>query len=216
MDDLRARSGTSTILITCDSGVAADCPTRSRMRQGRLVEVGPTRRCRRTPARHTRRSPASVPARSSLVRDRPAGQPREPEGDPGGHHLRRRVRRGPRRRRTAEVHRGETFDRRRVRQRKSTSSRVLSGLTEATSGRVRLLGTDVTSLTRKEFRVAAPVTSGVATRTPTRPLRPALDVADGRASRLFRRGRRSLRRRPRGRRRCPPGAGGRRAAGVVR
>lgn len=202
MDDLRARSGTSTILITHDLGVAADrSDLIGVMRQGRLVEVGPTAQVLADPQHeYTRQLLASVPARLELVRDRPAALVgREPEVVVQVTDLVKEYGEVPAVDGISlEVHRGETFSI--VGESgsgKSTTARVLSGLTEATSGRVRLLSTDITALTRQEFRPLRRDLQLVY-QNPYASFDPRFDVYDvvEEPLRSFRSGRRSLRRRP--------------------
>ncbi|GIG19538.1 ABC transporter ATP-binding protein [Cellulomonas chitinilytica] len=155
IDDLRARSGTSVVLVTHDLGVAADrSDLLGVMQHGRLVETGPTAQVLADPQHdYTRRLLDSVPARLASARERvevPASREvvvevedlRKVYGDVAAVD-------GT----SFEVRRGETFSI--VGESgsgKSTTARVLTGLTQATSGRVRLLGTDVTGLGRRGFR----------------------------------------------------------------
>lgn len=158
IDDLRRRTGTAVVLITHDLGVAADrSDLIGVMREGRLVEVGPTREVLDDPQDpYTRQLLASVPARLELVRERAgdavaavgeepvievAGLRKEYAGFAAVDGISFSVRPG----RTLAIV-GESGSG------KSTTARVLTGLTEATSGSVSLLGTEITGLSRKQFR----------------------------------------------------------------
>nr|WP_157121449.1 ABC transporter ATP-binding protein [Nocardia miyunensis] len=155
LDDIRTRSGTGILLVTHDLGVAADrADLIGVMRAGRLVELEPADRLVGSPRHdYTRHLLDSVPsrrarasARAPIAADRPTvidvADLRKDYGDF-----------------TAldgisfQVRAGETFAV--VGESgsgKSTTARVLTGLTAATSGRVTLLGNDITRLGRREFR----------------------------------------------------------------
>ena len=155
VDDLRARSGTSVVLVTHDLGVAADRSDRlAVMQHGRVVEQGATRDVLADPQHaYTRRLLDSVPSRLAFTRERvevPADREvvvevtdlRKAYGDVAAVD-------GT----SFAVRRGETFAV--VGESgsgKTTTARVLTGLARATSGRVALLGTDVTALGRRGFR----------------------------------------------------------------
>ncbi|WP_239163892.1 dipeptide ABC transporter ATP-binding protein, partial [Actinoplanes lobatus] len=152
IDELRERSGTAVVLVTHDLGVAAD---RSDLigvvQDGRLVEGGPTSSVITAPVHpYTRKLLDSVPSRAA----RPAVA-----REPGGTVIEVRDLRkvfgdvaavdGA----SFEVRAGETFSI--VGESgsgKSTTARILTGLTRATSGRVTVLGTDATTLSRRGFR----------------------------------------------------------------
>ncbi len=155
IDDIRVRTGTALVLVTHDLGVAADrSDIIGVMRDGRLVEAGPTARVVANPGHdYTRRLLDSVPARRVGTRTRAAvgedravvidvSELRKEYGDVAAVD-------GV----SFEVRRGETFSL--VGESgsgKSTTARVLTGLTEATSGRVSLLGNDITRIGRRGFR----------------------------------------------------------------
>ncbi|MET7768798.1 ABC transporter ATP-binding protein [Nocardia sp. NPDC005366] len=155
IDDIRGRSGTAMVLVTHDLGVASDrSDIIGVMRQGRLVEAGPTAQVVANPRHdYTRRLLDSVPARRTRPRARVApnavratvievSELRKEYGDVAAVD-------GI----SFQVRRGETFSI--VGESgsgKSTTARVLTGLTEASSGRVSLLGNDITRLGRRGFR----------------------------------------------------------------
>jgi peptide/nickel transport system ATP-binding protein len=157
IDDLRRRTGTAVVLITHDLGVAADrSDLIGVMHKGRLVEVGPTREILSDPQDpYTQQLLASMPARLELVRERvrersaDGEQPvievtqlrKEYAGFAAVDGISFSVRPG---RALAIV--GESGSG------KSTTARILTGLTDATSGSVSLLGTEITGLSRKQFR----------------------------------------------------------------
>jgi len=155
IDDLRARLGTAVVLVTHDLGVAADRSDRiGVMQDGRLVEVRPTAEMIADPRHeYTRRLLGAVTSRLERGRERVApasgrevvvrveGLRKEYDGFVAVDDS------------SFEVRRGETFSI--VGESgsgKSTTARVLTGLTPATSGRVELLGTDVTRLGPRAFR----------------------------------------------------------------
>ena len=157
IDDLRRRIGTAVLLITHDLGVAADrSDLVGVLRRGRLVELGPTEQFVRDPRHeYSRHLLASVPSRLSFARERVEAAAR---ADPqpaievvdlskhyGGHAAVDGVSFAVERGRTLSIV-GESGSG------KSTTARVLTGLAAATSGRVSLLGTDVSALTPKQFR----------------------------------------------------------------
>ncbi|MFG1770620.1 dipeptide ABC transporter ATP-binding protein [Nocardia salmonicida] len=155
LDEVRLRTGTSVVLVTHDLGVAADrSDLIGVLHQGELVEFGPTAQLVADPRHpYTRRLLDSVPSRRPWVRDRtPVAVGTETVievdelrkdygGVPAVDGISFRVRRGETYSIVGESGSG-----------KSTTARVLTGLTEADSGRVALLGTDITRLSRREFR----------------------------------------------------------------
>ncbi|MFD7076744.1 dipeptide ABC transporter ATP-binding protein [Nocardioides sp. NPDC059952] len=158
IDDLRRRTGTAVVLITHDLGVAADrSDLIGVMREGRLVEVGPTREVLDDPQDpYTQQLLASVPARLELVRERAGENAADAEEDPvievadlrkeyAGFAAVDGISFSVRPGRTLAIV-GESGSG------KSTTARVLTGLTEATSGSVSLLGTEITGLSRTQFR----------------------------------------------------------------
>ncbi|AZG47757.1 dipeptide ABC transporter ATP-binding protein [Gordonia insulae] len=157
IDDLRVRSSTSIVLVTHDLGVAADrSDLIGVMQDGRLVELGPTAEVIATPRHaYTRRLLESVPS-GVRVRERrepvESGVSRDPAIEVAD--LRKVYHDVPAVDGVSfRVARGETFSI--VGESgsgKSTTARVLTGLTTATSGRVSVLGTDVTDLGRRAFR----------------------------------------------------------------
>ncbi|MFE6857710.1 dipeptide ABC transporter ATP-binding protein [Nocardia sp. NPDC057668] len=156
IDDIRRRTGTGVVLVTHDLGVAADRSDRiGVMRQGRLVEFGPTKEVVAQPQHeYTRHLLNSVPARAGAILDRkPAPAPaRETIIEVSGL-VKRYGDAAAVDDITFRVGRGETFSI--VGESgsgKSTTARVLTGLTTATSGRVELLGTDITGLSARAFR----------------------------------------------------------------
>jgi len=155
IDDLRARSGTSVVLVTHDLGVAADRSDRiGVMQHGRLVEQGPTSQVIADPQHeYTRRLLDSVPSRLAFARER-VEVPESRETVVEVTDLRKTYGGVAAVDGTSfTVRRGETFSL--VGESgsgKSTTARVLTGLTQATSGRVQLFGEDVTHLGRRGFR----------------------------------------------------------------
>lgn len=155
IDDLRVRSGTSVVLVTHDLGVAADRSDRiGVMQDGRLVEHGPTADVIADPQHaYTRRLLDSVPSRLAFARER-VEVPADREVVVEVADLRKVYGDVPAVDGTSfAVRRGETFSI--VGESgsgKSTTARVLTGLTRATSGRVSILGADVTDLGRRAFR----------------------------------------------------------------
>ncbi|MEU4893426.1 ABC transporter ATP-binding protein [Streptomyces sp. NPDC044780] len=157
IDDLRRRSGTSVVLITHDLGVAADrSDLVGVLRDGRLAELAPTAAFVHNPRdEYSRHLLANVPARLNFTTDRAR---RAPVTDPepavevtnlskryGGHAAVDDI--------SFTVERGRTFSI--VGESgsgKSTTARVLTGLTQATAGRVSLLGTEVGTLSTTAFR----------------------------------------------------------------
>lgn len=155
IDGLRTKLSTSIVLITHNLGVAAD---RSHllgvMQQGRLVEFGPTAEVLANPRHsYTQRLLNTVPQRLTL-RDR-AATAAPPADDvievaglrkvygavPAVDGISFRVARGQTFSIVGESGSG-----------KSTTARILTGLTTVTDGQASLLGTDVTALSRKDFR----------------------------------------------------------------
>ncbi|CDR02130.1 dipeptide ABC transporter ATP-binding protein [Streptomyces iranensis] len=157
IDDLRRRGGTSVVLITHDLGVAADrSDLVGVLRDGRLAELAPTAAFVQNPQdEYSRHLLDNVPARLSFVTDRSGGTPSgDPEPAVEVRNLSKRYEGH-----TAvddisfTVGRGRTFSI--VGESgsgKSTTARVLTGLTQATAGRVSLLGTEVGTLNTKAFR----------------------------------------------------------------
>ncbi|KAA0109701.1 ABC transporter ATP-binding protein [Mycolicibacterium sp. P9-22] len=157
IDNLRAGSSTSIVLVTHDLGVAADrADLIAVMRHGRIVELGPTAEVIADPQHgYTRQLLASVPRRSAArladLRQLP------PESSdfavavtalskhygeiPAVDDISFQVRRGQTFAIVGESGSGKT-----------TTARVLAGLAPATSGRVDVLGTDVTQLSRRAYR----------------------------------------------------------------
>lgn len=163
IDDLRRRSGTSVVLVTHDLGVAADrSDLIAVMRQGRLVEFGPTKELVAQPRHaYTRQLLDSVPSRLPAVRARAVSSvrshavPAEPPAtvievtDLRKHYGAVAAVDGI----SFRVHRGETYSI--VGESgsgKSTTARMLTGLTTPTAGEATLLGTDITRLGRRGFR----------------------------------------------------------------
>ena len=156
IDDLRARSGTSVVLITHDLGVAADrSDLIGVMQAGRLVEVGPTRELIAAPKHpYTQRLLESVPSRLTLTREQAVQTSAERDTVIEVRGLRKlygdvAAVNGV----SFEVRQGETFSI--VGESgsgKSTTARILTGLTQATAGSASLLGTDITNLGRRAFR----------------------------------------------------------------
>ncbi|MFD1815279.1 dipeptide ABC transporter ATP-binding protein [Rhodococcus gannanensis] len=155
IDSLRERSSTAIVLVTHDLGVAADrSDLIGVMQHGRLVEVGATADVIANPQHpYTQRLLGSVPSRMGLRENRSSetdaretvievSDLRKEYGDVaavGGISF--------------QVRKGETFSI--VGESgsgKSTTARILAGLTPATAGRASLLGTDITGLSRREFR----------------------------------------------------------------
>ncbi|MFE4501999.1 dipeptide ABC transporter ATP-binding protein [Rhodococcus sp. NPDC056743] len=155
IDSLRARSSTSMVLVTHDLGVAADrSDLIGVMRNGHLVEVGSSADVIANPQHaYTRHLLNSVPSRLSVrgnrrsvlstrktvieVTDLQKDYGEVPAVDGISFH----------------VQQGETFSI--VGESgsgKSTTARILAGLTNATSGHASVLGTDITALSRAEFR----------------------------------------------------------------
>ncbi|MEV0248926.1 ABC transporter ATP-binding protein [Nocardia sp. NPDC050712] len=154
IDDIRRRTGTGVVLVTHDLGVAADrSDLLGVMRQGRLVEFGRTKDVVAQPRHeYTEHLLNSVPARVGAARERTPAPAREPIIQVTG--LVKRYGDA-----TAvddisfRVGRGETFSL--VGESgsgKSTTARVLTGLTTATSGRIELLGTEISTLGPRAFR----------------------------------------------------------------
>jgi peptide/nickel transport system ATP-binding protein len=155
IDELRARSSTSIVLVTHDLGVAADrSDLIGVMQEGRLVEVGPTADVIAAPQHpYTQRLLNSVPSRAVPARDTTSDVARSETvvevtdlrkaygGVPALDGI------------SFDIRRGETFSL--VGESgsgKSTTARILTGLTTATSGQASVLGTDITALSRREFR----------------------------------------------------------------
>lgn len=149
IDNLRARSSTSIVLVTHDLGVAADrSDVIGVMQDGRLVEAGATAEILANPPRHppyTQRLLASVPSRRTTRARKPAVPEvrdtvievsdlrKEFDDIPAVDGISFQVRQGETFSIVGESGSG-----------KSTTARILTGLTSATSGRVSVLGTDVT------------------------------------------------------------------------
>lgn len=155
IDSLRARSSTSIVLVTHDLGVAADrSDVIGVMQDGRLVEAGATAEILANPRHpYTQRLLASVPSRRTTRARKPAVPEvrdtvievsdlrKEFDDIPAVDGISFQVRQGETFSIVGESGSG-----------KSTTARILTGLTSATSGRVSVLGTDVTGLSRREFR----------------------------------------------------------------
>ncbi|KAA0081795.1 ABC transporter ATP-binding protein [Mycolicibacterium sp. P9-64] len=157
IDELRALSSTSIVLITHDLGVAADrSDLIGVMRQGRIVEFGPTAEVIAGPQHeYTRHLLDSVPRksvskralRSTATSDDPAvaievADLTKVYGDmPAVDGISFQVRRGQTFALVGESGSG-----------KSTTARVITGVTPATSGRVDVLGTDITELSSRAYR----------------------------------------------------------------
>jgi peptide/nickel transport system ATP-binding protein len=159
IDTLRVRSSTSIVLVTHDLGVAADrSDLIGVMRQGRIVELGPTADVISDPQHpYTRELLDSVPRKALTARGVDA--PRigsdvaievtdltKMYGDVAAvDGISFQVRRGQTFAIVGESGSG-----------KSTTARVLTGVTAATSGRVEVLGTDVTRVSRRDYRPLRP------------------------------------------------------------
>jgi peptide/nickel transport system ATP-binding protein len=161
IDDLRTLSSTSIVLITHDLGVAADrSDLIGVMRQGQIVEFGPTAEVIADPQHvYTRHLLDSVPRKSvpkRVIRSEPTvgRTTNDPEiaievtdlskiygGIPAVDGISFRVERGQTFSLVGESGSG-----------KSTTARVITGVTPATSGRVDVLGTDVTELSGRAYR----------------------------------------------------------------
>jgi peptide/nickel transport system ATP-binding protein len=157
IDDLRTSSSTSIVLITHDLGVAADrSDAIGVMRDGRIVEFGPTADVIADPQHaYTRHLLDSVPRKAVSKKSfRSTTTPNEPEvaievtdlskiyGDiPAVDGISFQVRRGQTFSLVGESGSG-----------KSTTARLITGVTPATSGRVDVLGTDITQLSGRAYR----------------------------------------------------------------
>ncbi|WOC11440.1 ABC transporter ATP-binding protein [Gordonia sp. MP11Mi] len=158
IDELRVRSSTAVVLVTHDLGVAADrADTLAVMRGGRVVESGPastviadpqheyTRTLLDTVASRSVRRPTTIASLADPTTAETAievhGLTKDFEGFRAVDSISFRVRRGQTFSIVGESGSG-----------KSTTARILSGLTAPTSGSVNLLGTDVSGLSRREFR----------------------------------------------------------------
>ncbi|MFF0341766.1 dipeptide ABC transporter ATP-binding protein [Kribbella sp. NPDC004875] len=164
IDDLRVRTGTAVVLITHDLGVASDrADLIGVMRQGELVELGPARQVLDNPQHpYTQQLLASVPSRLDLSRERPLvtepSRERPLVAEPAPVIEVRNLRKVYDGFVAVDdvsftVHAGRTLSI--VGESgsgKSTTARVLTGLTDATSGSVSLLGTEITGLSRRDFR----------------------------------------------------------------
>jgi len=161
IDELRVSSSTSIVLITHDLGVAADrSDLIGVMRDGRVVEIGPTADVIADPQHaYTRHLLNSVPrkASSTSVIRTPGKGATAPDDAAVALEVTdlRKV--------YGEVTAvdGITFSVRRGRtlalvgesgSGKSTTARVITGVTPATSGRVEVLGTDVTASSARAYR----------------------------------------------------------------
>jgi peptide/nickel transport system ATP-binding protein len=157
IDELRTLSSTSIVLITHDLGVAADrSDLIGVMRQGRILELGPTADVVASPQHeYTRHLLNSVPRKAVSQRVfRPKEAPNDPEfaievtdltklyGDiPAVDGISFQVRRGQTFSLVGESGSG-----------KSTTARVITGVTPATSGRIDVLGTDITTFSSRAYR----------------------------------------------------------------
>jgi peptide/nickel transport system ATP-binding protein len=157
IDELRTLSSTSIVLITHDLGVAADrSDLIGVMRQGRIVELGPTADVVASPQHeYTRHLLNSVPRKAVSQRVfRSKEAPNDPEfaievtdltklyGDiPAVDGISFQVRRGQTFSLVGESGSG-----------KSTTARVITGVTPATSGRIDVLGTDITTFSSRAYR----------------------------------------------------------------
>ncbi|GAB7069970.1 ABC transporter ATP-binding protein [Mycobacterium hodleri] len=157
IDDLRTSSATSVVLITHDLGVAADrSDLIAVMRHGRIVEFGSTDEVIAAPQHaYTRHLLDSVPRKAISTRGvRQSASHDEPDvaievadlakvfGDmPAVDGISFQVRRGQTFALVGESGSG-----------KSTTARVITGVTPATSGRVDVLGTDITALSARAYR----------------------------------------------------------------
>ena len=157
IDELRTLSSTSIVLITHDLGVAADrSDLIGVMRRGRIVELGPTAEVITDPQHeYTRHLLDSVPRKAISKRLFPSPVASEKPsvaidvtdltklyGDiPAVDGISFQVRRGQTFSLVGESGSG-----------KSTTARVITGVTPATSGRVDVLGTDVTELSGRAYR----------------------------------------------------------------
>jgi len=157
IDDLRRRIGTAVVLITHDLGVAADrSDLVGVLRRGQLVELAPTEQFVRDPQHeYSKHLLASVPSRLDFARERAeAAAPADPQPaieavelskHYGDHAAVDGVSFAVELGSTLSIV-GESGSG------KSTTARVLTGLTPATSGRVSLLGTEISTLSPKQFR----------------------------------------------------------------
>jgi peptide/nickel transport system ATP-binding protein len=157
IDELRTLSSTSIVLITHDLGVAADrSDLIGVMRRGRIVEFGPTAEVIADPQdEYTRHLLDSVPRKAVSTRVfRPRETPDDPAvaievadltklyGEiPAVDGISFHVRRGQTFALVGESGSG-----------KSTTARVITGVTPATSGRVDVLGIDITELSGRAYR----------------------------------------------------------------
>jgi peptide/nickel transport system ATP-binding protein len=157
IDDLRRLSSTSIVLITHDLGVAADrSDLIGVMRHGRIVEFGSTAEVIADPQHdYTQHLLDSVPRKALSKKSfRSTATPNQPEvaievtdlskvygGIPAVDGISFQVRRGQTFSLVGESGSG-----------KSTTARVITGVTPATSGRVDVLGTDVTELSGPAYR----------------------------------------------------------------
>jgi len=163
LDELRDRTGTSMVLITHDLGVAADRSDRiAVMRAGEIVEQGETRSVIADPAhdysQHLLRSAPTLSRRTRI--EPPTAQDSETPVVLSARHLTKQFT-VPGARAAVNAVDDVSFDVRRGRtlsivgesgSGKSTTARMLVRLTEPTSGAIEILGTDVTALSRRQFR----------------------------------------------------------------
>jgi peptide/nickel transport system ATP-binding protein len=157
IDELRTLSSTSIVLITHDLGVAADrSDLIGVMRGGRIVEYGPTGEVIGDPQHvYTRHLLDSVPRKAVSKRAfRTAVTPNDPDVAIEVTDLTKVYGNLPALDGISfQVERGQTFAL--VGESgsgKSTTARVITGVTQATSGRVEVLGTDVTESSGRAYR----------------------------------------------------------------
>jgi len=154
IDTLRVGSSTAIVLVTHDLGVAADrSDLIAVMRQGRIVELGPTAEVIAEPEHdYTRHLLDSVPRAAAVRRRGVTGVHSEVAievsdlskhygGIPAVDGISFKVTRGHTFAIVGESGSG-----------KSTTAKILTGVTPVTTGRVEVLGTEVTGLSHRAFR----------------------------------------------------------------
>ncbi|QSE94865.1 ABC transporter ATP-binding protein [Rhodococcus pseudokoreensis] len=163
LDELRERTRTSMVLITHDLGVAADRSDRiAVMRAGEIVEQGETRSVIADPAHeYSRHLLRSAPTLGRGTRTAPTST--DDSESPvvlSARHLTKHFA-VPGARGAVKAVDDVSFDVRRGQtlsivgesgSGKSTTARMLVRLIEPTSGSIEILGTDVTALSRRQFR----------------------------------------------------------------